>query len=230
MGWSHHVQLPQTTLCPLISSPRGCKYLKEERRREGKESRREEKRGEKRRGEERRRGEEKRGEKRRERGERGDRKEEEGERGDRKEEEGEERREEREEIHEERGERRKERGERRGDRMTLDLSFLIGVARGLSLSLRCMCHVAAFGFVDPIMYVFSYKSGHKQNESDTPERGGYRHHSMPRTLLKHHFMRFYPHESGSQPRQQETPTGAQHRQQRIQAPQRSSPEVIFAPC
>ena len=37
--------------------------------------------------------------------------------------------------------------------MTPDLSFLIGVARGVLLSLRCTCHVSAFGFVDPIRFV-----------------------------------------------------------------------------
>ena len=53
------------------------------------------------------------------------------------------------------GERRGEEGEeRRADRTTPDLSFLIGVARGVSLSLQCMCHVSAFGFVDPIMLSF----------------------------------------------------------------------------
>ena len=37
--------------------------------------------------------------------------------------------------------------------MTLDLSFLMGVARGVSSALRCTCHVSAFGFVDPIMFL-----------------------------------------------------------------------------
>ena len=69
----------------------------------------------------------------------------------------EERGERREEIHEERGESRKERGEGRGDRMTPDLRFLIGVARGVLLSLRCMCHVSAFGFVDPIRFFGSFR-------------------------------------------------------------------------
>ena len=43
---------------------------------------------------------------------------------------------------------------RGGDRMTPDLSFLIGVARGVLSSLRCMCHVSTFGFVDPIRLDF----------------------------------------------------------------------------
>ena len=73
-----------------------------------------------------------------------------GERGEEREEEIRERREERGERREERAERRKERGERRGEGMTPDLSFLIGVARGVLLSLRCTCHVSAFRFVDPI--------------------------------------------------------------------------------
>ena len=34
--------------------------------------------------------------------------------------------------------------------MTPDLSFLIGVARGVLLSLQRMCHVSALRFVDPI--------------------------------------------------------------------------------
>ena len=36
--------------------------------------------------------------------------------------------------------------------MTPDLSFLIGVARGVLLSSRRTCHVSAFGFVDPIRF------------------------------------------------------------------------------
>ena len=76
----------------------------------------------------------------------------------------EQRRERREETHEERGETRKERGESRGDRMTPDLSFLIGVVRGVLLSLRCMCHVSAFGFVDPISFFFAH-TGAKQKRS-----------------------------------------------------------------
>ena len=37
--------------------------------------------------------------------------------------------------------------------MTLNLSFLIGVACGVLLSaLRCACLVSAFGFVDPISF------------------------------------------------------------------------------
>ena len=39
----------------------------------------------------------------------------------------------REETHEEGGETRKERGESRGDRITPDLSFLIGAARGVTI-------------------------------------------------------------------------------------------------
>ena len=39
--------------------------------------------------------------------------------------------------------------------MTPDLSFLIGVARGVLLSLRCTCHVSAFGFLYPIRYTIS---------------------------------------------------------------------------
>ena len=35
----------------------------------------------------------------------------------------------------------------------LDLSFLIGVARGVLLSLRCTCHVSAFGVVAPIRFL-----------------------------------------------------------------------------
>ena len=37
--------------------------------------------------------------------------------------------------------------------MTTELSFLIGVARGVFLSLRCTCHVSAFGFLDPIRFL-----------------------------------------------------------------------------
>ena len=47
-------------------------------------------------------------------------------------------------------ERREERGEERGP----DLGFLIGVARWVLLSLRCTCHLSAFGFVDPIRFGF----------------------------------------------------------------------------
>ena len=36
--------------------------------------------------------------------------------------------------------------------MTLDLSLLIGFARGMLLSLRCKCHVSAFAFVDPMRF------------------------------------------------------------------------------
>ena len=36
--------------------------------------------------------------------------------------------------------------------MTPDLSFLIAVAFGVLLSLRCMCHVSTFGFADPIRF------------------------------------------------------------------------------
>ena len=43
-----------------------------------------------------------------------------------------------------------ERRERRGERMTLDLSSLIRVARRVSLSSLCTCHVSAFRVVDPI--------------------------------------------------------------------------------
>ena len=35
--------------------------------------------------------------------------------------------------------------------MTPDLSFLIGAARGMLLSLPCTCQVAAFGLVDPMI-------------------------------------------------------------------------------
>ena len=71
---------------------------------------------------------------------------------------GEERREgraeERGQTREERGERRgrEDRKERRGEMMTPDLSFLSDVACGLFVSLRCTCHVSAFGFVDPIRF------------------------------------------------------------------------------
>ena len=80
---------------------------------------------------------EQRGQKRQERG---------GRRGERREERGEERRDRRGGG---RGEKREER-ERIGERMKLDLSFLVGLARGLLLSLRCTCHVSAF--VDPIRF------------------------------------------------------------------------------
>ena len=36
--------------------------------------------------------------------------------------------------------------------MNPDLNFLIGVTRGVLLSLRCTCHVSAFGFVDLIRF------------------------------------------------------------------------------
>ena len=40
--------------------------------------------------------------------------------------------------------------------MTPDLSLLIGFARGVLLSLRCTCHVSAFGLVDPVRFkIFS---------------------------------------------------------------------------
>ena len=61
----------------------------------------------------------------------------------------EERGERREEIHEERGERRKERGEGRGDRMTPDLRFLIGVARGVLLCPHSGSWILS-GFLDPL--------------------------------------------------------------------------------
>ena len=54
-----------------------------------------------------------------------------------------------------RGQKREERGERRGERgqgMTPDLSLLIGFARGVLLSFRCVRHVSAFRFVDPIRF------------------------------------------------------------------------------
>ena len=53
----------------------------------------------------------------------------------------------REEGRETRGERREE---RRGESKIPDLSFLVGVARWVFLSLSCTCQVSAFGFVDPI--------------------------------------------------------------------------------
>ena len=58
----------------------------------------------------------------------------------------------REERREEGGGRRKEGGEKRGKRMTPDISFLIGVARRVLLSLPCTCHVSAFGIADPFMF------------------------------------------------------------------------------
>ena len=64
---------------------------------------------------------------------------------------GERRRERQEESGEEEREERRE--ERRGEKMTPDPSFLMGVATGVSSSLRCTCHVSAFGFVDPIMFL-----------------------------------------------------------------------------
>ena len=39
----------------------------------------------------------------------------------------------------------RDRRERRGERMTPDLSFLIGVACGVLLSLQGTCHVSASG-------------------------------------------------------------------------------------
>ena len=114
---------------------------------EEKRERRGERRGERREG-----GRERREENRKERREEREKRERRGERR------GEERRGEREERRgEERGEKREERGERRerrGERMNPDLNFLIGVTRRVLLSLRCTCHVSAFGFVDPIRFAF----------------------------------------------------------------------------
>ena len=36
--------------------------------------------------------------------------------------------------------------------MTPDLSLLVGFAHGVLVSLRCTCHMSAFGFVDPIRF------------------------------------------------------------------------------
>ena len=40
--------------------------------------------------------------------------------------------------------------------MTPDLSFLIGLVCecGVFLSVRCRCHVSAFGFVDPVRFIW----------------------------------------------------------------------------
>ena len=43
--------------------------------------------------------------------------------------------------------------------MTPDLSFLVGVVRWVLLSLRFMCHVSAFGFVDPVRFLPSFHCG-----------------------------------------------------------------------
>ena len=137
--------------------PASVSTVKREERRERREQARREETGGKReeRREERR---ERREERKEERGEkREERRERRGERG----EEREERRERRGEIREKKEERRDQREQReeigeergeRGERMTPDLSFLIGVARGVLLSLRCTRHVSAFGFVDPIRF------------------------------------------------------------------------------